>query len=558
MNSNTSIEKVPHMSENSKFEAIDQQKNSENMSLNWKRVENLRVTRKLVNALENLEIKSLYLVPANRRKDARKKYLGYGTKKMMFEAEVGFVLDEKSKLIEKIQSNPTVWNDYKNDSIETLSEALLAEDTIVREDSLGFIQMACTVRIKDEVVGVLRCEGIVPGKPNDLTNAKIFEQLSSLKIDQKEFKVLVKTLPFFTSEKVAVVSNVLTMLSEEIGSFLEESVKDNESTEDSGQHNHSGLITRNAMILEIIRQIQLIGSSDSSVIIYGESGTGKELIANLIHKNSTRKNKPFVTINCAALTETILEAELFGYKKGAFTGATADKKGLFEVADKGTIFLDEVGEMSLSLQVKILRLIQEGTFMRVGDTQMRKVDVKVVSATHRDLRQMIELGKFREDLYYRLAVVELSLPPLRDRQKDIPILVNHFLQEFQKKTQKREITLSSEALKVLEEYYWPGNVREMRNEIERLVALNPSNSMIKTKDLSKKFFYESHPESMLVSNENEEGFIKKLVDDFERNLLLKYLRKHKWNKTQVAKLCGITRQGLNKKISKYNLDRRKF
>ncbi|MCI5072219.1 sigma-54 dependent transcriptional regulator [bacterium] len=546
------------MSENSKHKEAGQASSSENISLNWKRVENLRVTRKLVNALKNLEIKSLYLVPANRRKDARKKYLGYGTKKMMFEAEINFVLDEKSKLIEKIKSNPTAWNDYKNDCIETLSEALIAEDTVVKEDSLGFIQMACGVRIKDEVVGVLRCDGIVSGKPNDLTNAKIFEQLSSLKIDQKEFKALVKTLPFFTSEKVAVVSNVLTMLSEEIGSFLEESVKENESTADSGQHNHSGLITRNPMILEIIRQIKLIGSSDSSVIIYGESGTGKELIANLIHKNSTRQNKPFVTINCAALTETILEAELFGYKKGAFTGAGADKKGLFEVADKGTIFLDEVGEMSLSLQVKILRLIQEGTFMRVGDTQMRKVDVKVVSATHRDLRQMIELGKFREDLYYRLAVVELSLPPLRDRQKDIPILVNHFLQEFQKKTQKSEITLSSETLKVLEEYYWPGNVREMRNEIERLVALNPSNSMIKTKDLSKKFFYESHPESMLVSNENEEGFIKKLVDDFERNLLLKYLRKHKWNKTQVAKLCGITRQGLNKKISKYNLDRRKF
>jgi transcriptional regulator with PAS, ATPase and Fis domain len=277
----------------------------------------------------------------------------------------------------------------------------------------------------------------------------------------------------------------------------------------------------------------------------------------MIHDNSNRKEGLFVTINCAALTETLLEAELFGYRKGAFTGAFNDKKGLFEVADKGTIFLDEVGEMSLALQVKILRLIQEGTFMRVGDTEMKKVDVRVVSATHRDLKKLIEEEKFREDLYYRLAVVELTLPPLRERIEDIPILTRHFLNSFQLKTGKEGIKLSQEAVDELENYYWPGNIRELRNEIERIVALRSSHTLVKPRDLSKKFFYESYPESVKNLDELQEGSIKSMVDDFERNLISNYLRKYGWNKTKVASLCGITRQGLNKKITKYKLDRRK-
>lgn len=196
--------------------------------------------------------------------------------------------------------------------------------------------------------------------------------------------------------------------------------------------------------------------------------------------------------------------------------------------------------------------------MRVGDTETRKVDVRVISATHRDLRKFIELGKFREDLYYRLAVVELTLPPLRDRTDDIQILSHHFLQEFSQKTGKTGIKLSSEVAKTFVEYFWPGNVRELRNEIERIVALSASDSLIRSQDLSKKFFYETYPENIQVSEEEGEGFIKKLVDDFERSLLSKYLQKHKWNKTKVARLCGITRQGLNKKISKYRLDRRRM
>lgn len=526
--------------------------------VDWKRVAKLRVTRKIVDALSNLEISALYIVPANRRKDARKKYIGYGSRKMLVEAEVPFVLDKTSGFTQLIFKSPEASLQYKESCLKVIEAALDQDNVVTGEDRFGRIQMAVAIRVGGQIVGVLRCGDFVSGKLDDLMVAKITETVSEIGHPKEKVEEAIRKTPFFSSEKTAVVNNLLGMIAQEIGAYLDESTKEFETATETGKSNFEGLITKNPVILDIIRQIKLIGASESSVIIYGESGTGKELVAQLIHRHSTRTEKPFVTINCAALTETILEAELFGYRKGAFTGAVNDKKGLFEVADTGTVFLDEVGEMSLSLQVKILRLIQEGTFMRVGDTETRKVDVRVISATHRDLRQLIELGKFREDLYYRLAVVELTLPPLRDRPEDVAILIHHFLAHFQKKTGKNGITFSSEVMKIFQEYYWPGNVREIRNEIERVVALRSGGSLIKPKDLSKKFFYETYPEGVTVGDEDEEGYIKRLVDDFERNLLAKYLRKHRWNKTKVARLCGITRQGLNKKISKYRLDRRRI
>jgi two-component system response regulator HupR/HoxA len=526
--------------------------------IDWEQVKKLRVTRKIIDALGDLGISAVYLTPSNRRKDARKKYLGYGSKKMLVHAEKVFVSSRDSQFIQLLTKHQDAFEQYRENCADIIEEALDSKEVIKKEDAFGLSQVVISVHAGKEIVGVFRCGNFVNGKLDDLTVAKILEHLSQYKMASRDVEEEVRNLPYFTSEKVAVVTSLLQMMAQEIGGYLEEILKESVQTTDSTQHNFEGLISKNQTIMEILRQMRLIGASGSSVIIYGESGTGKELIANLIHKNSKRADQTFVTINCAALTETLLEAELFGYKKGAFTGAIADKKGLFEAADNGTVFLDEVGEMSLSLQVKILRLIQEGTYMRVGDTQTRQVNVRVISATHRDLRKFIELGKFREDLYYRLAVVELTLPPLRDRTDDVQLLSNHFLQEFAQKTGKTGIKFSSEVIKTFTEYFWPGNVRELRNEVERIVALSASDSLIRSQDLSKKFFYETYPENIQVNEEESEGFIKKLVDDFERGLLSKYLQKHKWNKTKVARLCGITRQGLNKKISKYRLDRRRM
>lgn len=525
--------------------------------VDWDQIKKLRVTRKVVQALEDLEVTSLFLTPANRRKDARKKYLGFGSRKMLKVAEVPFFTFRDVRLMDLISANSAILEKYNEGCTHAIDEAIKNDEVVTIHDVFGLTHLACVIRIQKEDIGVLRLGNFISGKLDDLTFEKIKENFLQNGLQDKNLDQAIRTLPVFANEKVAVLRNLLQMLSEEIATFLTESLSQKPKIPLTDQNNYFGMISQNQQVKDIIKQIELIGASDSSVIIYGESGTGKELVANLIHKNSTRTAQPFVTINCAALTETLLEAELFGYKKGAFTGAVSDKKGLFEVADKGTIFLDEVGEMSLSLQVKILRLIQEGTFMRVGDTVMKKVDVRVVSATHRDLRKFIELGKFREDLYYRLAVVELTLPPLRERIEDIALLTGHFLEEFVKKTKKSGITISSEAMKIFTEYFWPGNVRELRNEVERIVALSSNDKLVRSKDLSKKFFYETYPDNVSVADEEDEGFIKKLVDEFEKGLLSKYLQKHKWNKTKVSRLCGITRQGLNKKISKYRLDRRR-
>ncbi len=526
-------------------------------NIDWVRVGQLRVTARMVEGLKNLDMTSLYLIRANRRKDAKQKWLGHGSKRLMLDSETPFLLDSKRPLCDLIQQSEKGLEKCRECFLQVIEGCISKKDVFSTECHAGMTEMACPVSINGNVLGVFRMGEFAKGDKDSVLLEKIKGKVSDLGLDSDKVNEACQKIPFFSSDKFAIVKNLFEIMNDEIGGYLKESNREHEQSAEENQHNHHGIITKNQAVLDIIKQIQMIGGSDSSVIIYGESGTGKELLSKLIHEHSTRKEGLFVTINCAALTETLLEAELFGYKKGAFTGAFADKKGLFEVANKGTIFLDEVGEMSLALQVKILRLIQEGTFMRVGDTEMSQVDVRVVSATHRDLKKLIEQAKFREDLYYRLAVVELTLPPLRDRVEDIPILTRHFLNIFESKTGKEGIKLSQEAINELSNYYWPGNIRELGNEIERIVALKPSHTLVKPRDLSKKFFYESYPDSIKNLDDLKEGSIKTMVDEFERNLISSYLRKYGWNKTKVATLCGITRQGLNKKIIKYKLDRRK-
>src|SRR5262249_8361081 len=226
--------------------------------------------------------------------------------------------------------------------------------------------------------------------------------------------------------------------------------------------------------------------SDATVLVNGENGTGKELIARAIHYNSRRADERFVVQNCSAFNDNLLDSELFGHKKGAFTGAIADKQGLFEVADCGTFFLDEIGDMSPALQVKVLRVLQEGTFTPVGDTALRTVDVRIIAATNRDLKRMVERGEFREDLYYRINVIQLTVPPLRERGDDIPVLVDHFLRRNAKGRRLKAKKLSQTCLQRLMEYPWPGNIRELENEIERLAVLAGDDKMIAEELLSPR------------------------------------------------------------------------
>jgi Nif-specific regulatory protein len=310
------------------------------------------------------------------------------------------------------------------------------------------------------------------------------------------------------------------------------------------------LIGDSQVMRQVLGQLEKVIDTRATVCIEGETGTGKELVASAIHYQSRRKDKLFVAQNCAALPETLLESELFGHKKGAFTGADHDKKGLFELADGGTLFLDEVGEMSLGLQAKLLRVLQEGTVRPVGGTSERQVDVRILCATNRNLASEVERGTFRQDLYYRLMVFPIRLPPLRERQGDIPLLCEHFLARYTQEYRKAVAGFSQAALDLLGSYAWPGNIRELENEVQRLVIQSEPDAFIEPDALSPQI---RRIEGTLARIAPKKGTLKDMVEQVERWLLQEALREHGGNKTKTAETLGITREGLHKKLAKFGL-----
>jgi two-component system NtrC family response regulator len=319
----------------------------------------------------------------------------------------------------------------------------------------------------------------------------------------------------------------------------------------SDRYKYGNIIGKSKPMLEIYDLIDKVAQSKASVLITGPSGTGKELIAKAIHYNSPRRERPFISVNCGALTETLLESELFGHERGAFTGAVALKKGRFELADEGTLFLDEVGEMPPPLQVKLLRVLQEMEFERVGGTKTITVDVRVISASNRNLKEDVANGLFREDLYYRLNVIHLEVPPLKERIEDIRLLVNHFIEKYRKDQGKEKIELSPEAWKPIYNYSWPGNVRELENVIERAVVLN-SGGKISKEDLPSEISSEREEVSI-------EGFLpqgaklQKTLEDIEEQLIRRALSQSNNVQSHAAEMLGITKSLMQHKMKKYNI-----
>jgi len=319
----------------------------------------------------------------------------------------------------------------------------------------------------------------------------------------------------------------------------------------SDRYSYGNIIGKSKPMLKIYDLISKVAQSKASILITGPSGTGKELIAKAIHYDSPRKDRPFISINCGALTETLLESELFGHERGAFTGAVSMKKGRFELADRGTLFLDEIGEMPPSLQVKLLRILQEMEFERVGGTKVIKVDVRVLSASNRDIKEDVTNSLFREDLFYRLNVIHIEVPPLRERIEDIKLLVKHFIEEYRKDEGKNEIELSPEAWKVLFNYSWPGNVRELENIVERAVVLH-SGGLISVGDLPSE-----------VSGEQEELDIDRFIpydvplhktlEEIEEKLIRRTLSRCNNVQSHAAELIGITKSLIQHKMKKYNI-----
>jgi DNA-binding NtrC family response regulator len=305
---------------------------------------------------------------------------------------------------------------------------------------------------------------------------------------------------------------------------------------------------------KIFETIEKVSSTDSTVVIYGESGTGKELVARAIHFNSDRKNFPLVPVNCGAIPEDLLESELFGHEKGAFTGAIRNRIGRFELAQGGTIFLDEIGDMSPALQVKVLRVIQEKQFERIGGIKTMNADVRIIAATHQNLEKAVQERKFREDLFYRINVIPINLPPLRQRGADIPIMVNHFLQKFNKLKNKSVNMIMPEVVEHFMLYPWPGNVRELENLIEMLVVMKEEGN-IGVDDLPSKICnYQGGEEAFSNMEMPEEGiFFNDVISQFEKELLLKALKKNGGIKNRAAKYLNLNRTTLVEKLKRFNM-----
>jgi DNA-binding NtrC family response regulator len=357
------------------------------------------------------------------------------------------------------------------------------------------------------------------------------------------------TKPFDIDELRLIVSRSLSTKA------LEQEVKYRREEMDKS-FDFGNIIGKSKLMKEVFKVVKQIADSKSTALIMGESGTGKELISRAIHYNSNRKNYPFVTINCAAIPDTLIESELFGHEKGAFTNAIERKLGRFEVAHQGTLFLDEIGELSLATQAKILRFLEEREFNRVGGSKTIKVDVRLITATNKDLNQLIKKGSFREDLYYRINVVPIVIPPLREKKEDIPILIDHFINKFNVENNKNVKGIDKEALELLVQYEWPGNVRELENLIERVIALT-SNEYIRLNELPLSF--KNIPKINGLKESVLDGKVSFLQaeEEFEREVILDALKKTNNIQSHAAEILGISRRILKYKMDKLGINQNK-
>jgi two-component system response regulator PilR (NtrC family) len=358
------------------------------------------------------------------------------------------------------------------------------------------------------------------------------------------YDYIIKTENFIEELKLVVISALENRRLKEENTYLRREFRK--------VHGMGNLIGKSQKMQELFKMIEVVSATASTILITGESGTGKELVAKAIHLNSPRADAQFVSVNCGAFTETLLESELFGYVKGSFTGANANKKGLFEVADKGTLFLDEIGETSLAMQVKLLRVLQERTIRRVGGTEEIAIDVRIIAATNRDLPAMVQEGTFREDLYYRISVIPMEIPPLRHRRDDIPMLANHFMARLNANMGKKIDRISDESLKKLESYGWPGNVRELENAIERAFILESSDQLSAT----------HLPESVAANNKvrtavdiPDEGFnLEHYVEQLQKSYLQEALRRSNGVQVKAAELLQMTYRSFRHYMQKYNVE----
>jgi two-component system response regulator HupR/HoxA len=433
--------------------------------------------------------------------------------------------------------------------------------TYVHSCHLGFDVVAAPLWFGSELVGFLFTGGSWSKEPSVGAKTEVLRKVREFSdLDGDAGARAVADVPRMTEADLERVRDLIGYAAGEVVKHwtTRGAIDEARASSSSPDHPFTEIVGSSPAMRELIKLLTKVVRSESTVLVHGESGTGKELIARAVHYHGPRAKGPFVVQNCSAFNDNLLESALFGHVRGAFTGAVKDQKGLFETADGGTFFLDEIGDMSAALQVKLLRVLQEGTFMPVGGTKPVHVDVRIIAASHKDLQAMVARREFREDLYYRVNVVKVTVPPLRERVSDIPILAEHFLSKHHKADAAAAPRLSEAALDAMVRYPWPGNIRELENEIERAMVLGGDGPEIGLDVLSPRIAtaQAAPPPPSPLAGKALSGTLREVMESVEADVILQGLIRTHWNKSQLAKELGISRSYLIQKCSYYGLERK--
>jgi two-component system response regulator HupR/HoxA len=446
---------------------------------------------------------------------------------------------------------------------KTMDDLRVSENrySLRKWDTAGFDIAVVPIMIENDFMGTVVAMGFLKDAQGQQRLQEIQERLAIFGASADVIEQSLSKIQYLEDQDRDHFLELVELVAQEIVTLhLEITTRENRikelNKELGSRYKYDNMIGKSKPMQNLYALLDKIKGAESTVLVQGENGTGKELIAKAIHYNSSRKDKAFIIQNCSAFNDNLLESELFGHVKGSFTGAVRDKKGLFEMADKGTFFLDEIGDTSPTMQVKLLRVLQEGTFIPVGSVESRRVDTRILAATNRNLKEMVDNGTFREDLYYRLNVINIRVPPLRERKEDIPILSEFFLNKAQGENRGVKKIMTKRALEKLYDYAWPGNVRELQNEMERLIVLAGEETKITADMLSPKIL--DSGDKSKVQGARVHGKLKDALEDLEREMIKEGLRRTGWNKSKLAKELGISRAGLIMKVEKYGLDKRKL
>ncbi len=450
-----------------------------------------------------------------------------------------------------------------NDTVKLVRDRLRGakrRTRFVHQCHLGFDVVAAPIYFDQKLAGFLFTGGAYHDEPTTAQRTELFRKVREFgPQDAAAMDKDLQAVPRLSEIELRHLTELVEYAAQEVMAYHAQCVGDGQAPADQNPgHQFEEIIGDSPAMRDVFKLLEKIVRSQSTVLIHGESGTGKELIARAIHYQGPRAKKPFVVQNCSAFNDNLLESALFGHVRGAFTGAVKDQKGLFEVADGGSFFLDEIGDMSQVLQVKLLRVLQEGTFTPVGATKPVHVDVRIIAASHKNLTKMVERGEFREDLYYRINVLKVTLPPLRERVDDLTVLVEHFLGKHYP-GEGRAPRLSEEALTAMKNYHWPGNIRELENEVERLIVLGADETEIGAEMLSQRIrdVAKNPVVAKLASRDTERvGTLREVVESVESEVIAQGLVRTHWNKSQLAKELGISRSNLIQKCNYYGLDRK--